>query len=531
MNGTVRILLAVSMLFAITPATVAQERVFRIEEAAPGQIDPAKANDYAGLVLISNIYDTLLWPAPGGGVAPRMADSWGVSEDNKSYTFKLHPGLKFHDGSPVTADDVVFSYNRFVAIGAGYSYLLAGIVDKVTADSPTSVTFTLKHPHAPFLASLVRMSIVSKAIVAAHKASGENAEWGDYGQAYLDQHDAGSGAYSVVAHDKQTLTVMKKFDGFYLPFPANAPSEVRVSYSIQDATLRAMMSRGDLDVSSMWHPNEVIADLARIKGISAVAENVYGEGMIKFNTKRPPMDNVHFRRAVALAIDYDTIYGLLKVTDKISSGVPSPGPIPNGLPGTQADAPLPKRDLDAARRELAAAGYDPATTAPIEVLSALCCAFHQKIALLVSSNLSDIGVKTQIKEMPWAMVVESAAKVDATPHITFVVQNLATPDVDSFLTETYASSSAGTWSSMEWLKNPQVDDMLAAARSELDAAKRAAIYGQINKTIVDMQPDAFALQPANVLAKRDNIKLPFEDPSKATALVPADFEFRLVQVQ
>jgi peptide/nickel transport system substrate-binding protein len=201
------------------------------------------------------------------------------------------------------------------------------------------------------------------------------------------------------------------------------------------------------------------------------------------------------------------------------------------LPGSQADGPLPKRDLDAARRELAAAGYNAATASPIEVLSALCCAFHQKLALLISSNLSDIGVKTQIKEMPWAMVVESAAKVEATPHITFVVQNLATPDVDSFLTETYASNSAGTWSSMEWLKNPQVDEMLAAGRSELDPKKRADIYGKLNKFIVDLQPDAFALQPANVLAKRDSVTLPFEDPAKATALVPADFEFRLVRVQ
>jgi peptide/nickel transport system substrate-binding protein len=335
----------------------------------------------------------------------------------------------------------------------------------------------------------------------------------------------------VVAHDKQTLTVMKKFDGYFLPFPANAPTEVRMSYSVEDATLRALMSRGQLDLSSMWHPNEVIADLAKLPGISAESETVYGEGLIKFNNHRPPMDNVHFRRAVAAAVDYDAIRSILKVTDKIQSGIPSRGPIPNGLPGSDPNGPIPKRDLGAAKKELAEAGYDPATAPPIEILSALCCALHQKIALLVSSNLAEVGVKTQIKEMPWAMVVESASKVESTPHITFVVQNLATPDVDSFLTETYDSSSAGSWSSMEWLQNKDVDKLISEGRTELDPAKRAAIYAQINKTILDLQPDAWAMQPANVLAKRNNIKMPFEDPKKATGLVAADFEFRLVQVE
>ncbi len=529
MKRTMQLLLAMSTLVAFTPA-LAQERVFRIEQAAPGEIDPAKATDFSGLILASNIYDTLLWPAAGGGVEPRAAESWSISDDKKSYSFKLRHGLKFHDGSPVTADDVVFSFNRFIKLGAGYSYLFAGVVNSVKADAPDSVTFTLNHPHAPFLASLARLSIVSKAIINAHKADGSYGEWGDYGQAYLDQHDAGSGAYTVAAHDKQTLTVMKKFDGYYLPFPTNAPSEVRMSYSVEDATLRALMSRGQLDVSSMWHPNEVIADLAKQSGISAGAETVYGEGLIKFNTKRPPMDNVHMRRAVAAAIDYDAIQSILKVTDKIHSGIPSRGPIPDGLPGSDPNGPVPKRDLTAAKKELALAGYD-AAAAPIEILSALCCALHQKIALLVSSNLAEVGVKTQIKEMPWALVVESASKVESTPHITFVIQNLAAPDVNSFLTETYNSSSAGRWSSMEWLENKDVDKLISEARAELDPSKRAGVYSQINKTILDLQPDAWALQPVNVFAKRNNIKLPFEDPKKATGLVAADFEFRLVQVE
>ena len=84
---------------------------------------------------------------------------------------------------------------------------------------------------------------------------------------------------------------------------------------------------------------------------------------------------------------------------------------------------------------------------------------------------------------------------------------------------------------MEWLENKDIDKLISDARTELDPVKRADIYSHINKTILDLQPDAWALQPVNVFAKRENVTLPFEDPKNATGLVAADFEFRLVQVK
>ena len=160
------------------------ERVLRLDESPIGEIDPAKATDYADTVLMSNIYDTLVYPKAGGpGVEPLLATEW--TTDGNSYTFKLKDGVKFHSGNPLTADDVVFSLNRMIAMGQGFSSLFAGRVEKAEAIDPLTVKFTLTEPYAPFLAALVRLPVVDAKTVMANKADGKHGEFGDYGEAWM----------------------------------------------------------------------------------------------------------------------------------------------------------------------------------------------------------------------------------------------------------------------------------------------------------------------------------------------------------
>ena len=85
-------------------------------------------NDYAGSTSLANLYDTLIFPNAKGGVDPWLAESWDVSRDGLTYTFHLRKEAKFHDGSPLKASDVVYSYNRLKTIGEGYAYLVtAGV--------------------------------------------------------------------------------------------------------------------------------------------------------------------------------------------------------------------------------------------------------------------------------------------------------------------------------------------------------------------------------------------------------------------
>ena len=184
MRTLLKALLASAATVVLLTAPSFADRVLRLDQAAPGEIDPAKGVDYSGTVLAINLYDALTYPKQGGGgVSPLLASSWAI--DGTTYTFKLRPDVKFHSGNPLTSADVVYSYNRLMAIGQGAASLFEGRVKSVEAVDPLTVKFTLTGPYAPFLASTARLSVVDSKLVIANKQAGKYGDFGDYGEAYL----------------------------------------------------------------------------------------------------------------------------------------------------------------------------------------------------------------------------------------------------------------------------------------------------------------------------------------------------------
>ena len=135
-------------------AAPAGERNLRVTFSWPTFIDPAVGNDFSSSHALANLYDTLVFPTPDGGVEPWLAESWEVSDDGTTWSFELRNGVKFHDGSDLQASDVVYSLNRLQTVGEGFAYLLAG-VESVSAPDDSTVEFKLAAPSALFLPSLV----------------------------------------------------------------------------------------------------------------------------------------------------------------------------------------------------------------------------------------------------------------------------------------------------------------------------------------------------------------------------------------
>lgn len=154
--------LAATALTAITGVAMAQT-VLRLDEVPVGELDPAKASDYADSVLMFNVYDTLVIPNQGKpGYQPHLAESWET--EGNTFTFKLRQGVTFESGNPLTAEDVVFSFERTKALGQGLSYLFEKIESAEVVDAQT-VKFTLTEAYAPFVASLVRLPIIDSKLV------------------------------------------------------------------------------------------------------------------------------------------------------------------------------------------------------------------------------------------------------------------------------------------------------------------------------------------------------------------------------
>jgi len=251
MRATFQITLAFLLAAGIAAAPLRAETGLRTEETAPGELDPARVSKYSDGMLAFNVYDALVLPGAGTAqIEPLLAESWTV--EGQVYTFKLRPDAKFHSGNPVTAEDVVFSLNRMATMGTGFSFLFRGRVETAEAVDAQTVRFTLKTPFAPFLANLARLPILDSKVVMANKKDGQYGAFGDYGQEWLMAHDAGSGAYRIESHNPLELSVMAKNKAYFLGVPDAAPDVVRLRYGLDAATIRALISRGELDIASQW---------------------------------------------------------------------------------------------------------------------------------------------------------------------------------------------------------------------------------------------------------------------------------------
>ena len=145
-----------------------------------GSIDPAKAIDETELISIINMYDPLYFPERTDGSmapAPHLATDYEVSEDGLTYTFNLRDDVTFHSGNPFTAEDVVYSMERMLAIGEGNSWLWASLFEEgsVVAEDEHTVVFNLNEPYAPFLSSMTQLFVVDSQLLQENEEGGDHA--------------------------------------------------------------------------------------------------------------------------------------------------------------------------------------------------------------------------------------------------------------------------------------------------------------------------------------------------------------------
>ena len=465
----------------------------RVTFAWPTYIDPSVGSDFSSSSAFVNIYDTLVYPTPDGGVKPHVAESWETSSDGLIWTFHLRKDVKFHDGSPLTAEDVVFTMDRITTIGEGYGYMYLGKVQTSEAVDDYTVRFTLSEPYGPFLVTLVRLYILNKDLVMANiKADGTYGDMGDYAKEWLLTNDAGSGPYKAKDVRLEEYVLMEKFGGYWGYFAPSAPDIVKFIGTTEAVTVRTMMSRKELEIGDQWQSVEALNSLDALEGVE-IATMSYGT-MFSFlmHTRKPPTDDVHFRRALAYALDYQT------VVDKIfPSAILAQGPVAPGYPGHWSGFPRSTRDLDKAKAELQKSKYySKLDEYPVDIHWIAEVPDEEKVALLAMSNFSDIGVKTNVVKVPWLSVVEEMGNQDQSPNVVTVFVAPHYPEAGSILSSRYHSSSAPTWEQNEWLLDPKIDGMIDDAIATIDMDERYGKYVEIQKIINDLQPSLHLFEQA-----------------------------------
>ena len=465
--------------------------IIRMTEDWPTYFDPSVGSDFSDDITIVNLYDPLVFPQTDGLVGPHIAKSWQVSADNLTYTFTIRDDVKFHDGNIMKASDVAFSMNRMLAIGEGYAYLYKGIVKDAVAKEDTTVVMTLEKPFGPFITSLIRFMIVEEKLVMEHldKSSTSYGKYGDYGKQWLLTHDAGSGSYFVKDVKLEEYVLGEWFPDYFLGWETNAPKYFKLSGAIEPVSVRTAVANKELEITDEIQPLENYNTMATFAGVSIVAYESGTNMNLCLNTKKAPTDDIHFRKAMAYAFDYDTVLKNIYPGAKRSLG-----PVAGIVPGANRDLVPYTYNLDKAKAELALSKY-ATDQSKWDITMSWCAEVpeEEKIALLFQANVAALGIKVEITKKPFGSMIADAQTVETTPNVSVVNEAPSYFEAGATLKTRYSSSSCGTWEQMEWLQSPAIDALIEDALSTTDRVKRFDKYKKIQVVINDLCPTIWVL--------------------------------------
>ena len=484
-DGSIRLLAAAATMAALGMSTASiaaaadsrAETLIIVTEEGPSTLDIDAANANVETHGASwNTYDRLITHAriqlPDGSwtydyttFEPELAKSWELTPDGKSVTFHLREDATFHDGTPVTADDVKWSFDRAVAVG-GFPAIQMGASEMTSPDQFVVVddhTFRVDFPRPnklilPNLAVPIAKVINSK-LAKAHATADD-----PWALDWVGKNDAGGGAYVVQSWKPGNEIVFKRFDDWKSgPLPY---FKTVISRQIASAgTRRALLERGDADLSFNLPPKD-FSELAKEDKLTVIGTPVDAELLyIDMLTTKPPFDNPKVRQAVAYAIPYeDILHTALFDQGKGMFGGPAKV--------TTTDWPQPSpytTDLDKAKALLAEAGYPDGfkTTLSYDVSTA---STREPIALLVQDSLKKIGIDVEIEKIPGADWYTRLNQKDMPMLIMSFKAWLNYPDY--YFYWTYDGVNNSVFNDMNYV-NPEMDKLIEAARFEADPDKYA----------------------------------------------------------
>lgn len=332
-------------------------------------LDPAGATGNDVVEINANLYDALveLDPANTYKVLPGVAEGWTVAPDNRSITFKIRRGVKFHSGNPLTAEDAAWSLQRVLklnlalaSVWKGYGFSAQNVDKQIHATDPTTLVIDLPEPTDPKLVIYTLGTSVSAFILDRKKVLA-NEKDGDLGKAWLTTNEAGSGPFSLNEWRQKDTLLMSRFDGYWRG--AAKLKRVVLRHMTESQTLRLMLERGDLDVANGMS----VPDIEAMKRNPNVALESVKRGNVYYvavSVKDPKFADQRVRLAIRKLIDYDNINKAVMP----NYGVYHQRPVQMGLPATLPD-PGYKLDVPAARKLLAEAGFPNGFKTSIRVLS------------------------------------------------------------------------------------------------------------------------------------------------------------------
>lgn len=469
-------------------------------------LDPAEAYELSGIEMITNVYDRIMrfeaddvTKLVGGA-----AESWTISDDGKTFTFKLRKGLTFHSGAAVTAEDAAFSLQRVVKLDKTPAFLIDQLgwtkdnVDAmVKAVDDSTLQVTISADFAPSLVlslmSSVVGSIVEKKVALEHEVSG------DLGNGWLKTNSAGSGAFVLKSWKANESVVMDAFPGYRGGPPTI--KRVVVRHVPEPATQRLLIEKGDVDVAENLTPDQV-GGLAGDKDVVVTTAPQATLIYVGLNLKTAPFQNVKVRQALHDLIDYDGMANsFLKGQFSVHESF-----WPSGF-WASLDKNEYALDPTKAKALLAEGGYPNGFDVTLDTPNS---SPYLNIAQTIQATMAQAGVKvTLVPEEQKTLLTKYRAR-EHQMLLVYWGPDYMDPhtNADSFARNPDNSDNAKS-KPLAWRNAwdiPEITKMTDAAVRERDPAKREQMYKDLQAKVMDEGPFIVMFQETKQLAERANVK-------------------------
>lgn len=452
--------------------------------------DPHVATGYSASMLLRNTYDSLV-RVEGSPVkvVPHLAASWMASPNGLEYNFKLDPAARFNDGSPVTAEAVVYSLQRTLRLAKGNAWMINGIVDPagMQAVDASTVRIRLLKPFAAFLSVLPWQFIVNHKLVEANKGS-------DDGQDYLRKTLSGSGRFIVKRAEQGNLY---EFERVAKPWKGSGNLDGAIWKIVREtSTQRLMVARGDAHIALDLTSEDMDA-LKDRPGLRLIMEPEYRTFSIKMNTANGPLTDINLRKAISYVYNYQAMLDAAGYAELMV------GPLPAGL-SAEPKLVVPRTNLDLARSFLAKSKY-PNGGVKLTMVHVVGLEQQRQWSLVLLDGLKKLNLDLDIRAATFPDMIAMAKTPQTTPDFFPIYQTANYADPDNIAYASYHSARNGGWQNPVY-KNAKVDELIEKGRAENDPRKRPAIYAELERTLVEDAPDIFGVLEKRRIAMRTEVQ-------------------------
>ncbi|KAB1088098.1 ABC transporter substrate-binding protein [Neorhizobium galegae] len=495
-------LLAAPQAFAVTPKDTL---VIGLAFDDIITLDPGQAFEFSAGEINGNSYDRLvrLDIADTSKVKPDLAESWTVSDDGMTYTFKIKQGLKFASGNPITAEDVAYSFERSVKIDGPPAFILNqfglkkdNIASKAVAKDANTFVLTVDQSYAPsFVLNCLTATVaavVDKKVVSQHVTND------DYGNAWLKTNFAGSGPYKIREWRANEVVVLERNDNYW----GEKPPLNRVIYRHmkESAAQRLALDNNDIDVARNLEPNDI--DAVFKKGTAVTSTPKGSVFYFSLNQKNPNLKKPEVVEAMKYLVDYDAIGStLIKGVGQIHQTF-----LPKGILGSLDDKPY-KLDVAKAKDLLAKAGLKDGFSVTMDVRNN---EPTTGIAQSIQQTFAQAGIKMEIIPGDGKQTLTKYRARTHDIYIGYWGVDYWDPNSNA---ETFTSNpnnaDDGTTKTLAWRNAWDVPELTKETKTgflERDSAKRAAIYEDLQKKVLQSGPFVLVFQQTEVAGVAKGVK-------------------------